>query len=326
MLQLTVIIPCYNCIGTLKATVDSIRASGIEDYEIVLIDDGSNDGTSELCDSLSREYATVRCIHQANAGVSAARNRGIDEAQGEYIWFVDADDSVDTLSLSCAAEIINGQKPDMLMFGMSFDYYHNGKMYRSEKLVPPHEGEYRLYEMVKDFKAFYGSNALSSACTKLFRHELIKDNNIRFRKGMTIMEDFLFVLDTLPHCESIYCMTDVVYRYRQAEDETGAYRRLQRVDDLAQYIQPIEQSIKALNVPCAEELMDGFYTMLLRQKMYYAPLSGIKNTVRTHENGIRAGMGLRLDPMKIYLTNLKTRIRHTIAVAVKSAGLYRPKA
>ena len=94
-MKFSVIIPAYNCAGTLRETVGSIRASGLTDYELLLIDDGSTDGTAGLCDALCRQYPELRCIHQANAGVSAARNRGIRAAQGEYIWFVDSDDTVD---------------------------------------------------------------------------------------------------------------------------------------------------------------------------------------------------------------------------------------
>ena len=79
----SVIIPCYNCVKTLEATVNSVRACGLTDNEILLIDDGSTDGTAALCDELSGKFAEIRCVHQQNAGVSAARNRGIDEAQGE---------------------------------------------------------------------------------------------------------------------------------------------------------------------------------------------------------------------------------------------------
>ena len=91
----SVVIPCYNCVKTLEATVNSIRACGLTDHEILLVDDGASDGTAKLCDTLCVRYPELRCVHQENAGVSAARNRGIDEAQGEYLWFVDADDTVD---------------------------------------------------------------------------------------------------------------------------------------------------------------------------------------------------------------------------------------
>ena len=132
----SVVIPCYNCVKTLEATVNSVRACGLTDYEILLIDDGSSDGTAKLCDTLCVRYPELRCVHQENAGVSAARNRGIDEAQGEYLWFVDADDTVDEGSLADAAKVAEEQKPDMLIFGMSFDFYHKGKVYRREKALP----------------------------------------------------------------------------------------------------------------------------------------------------------------------------------------------
>ena len=108
----SVIIPCYNCVKTLEATVNSIRVCGLSDYEILLIDDGSNDGTAELCDRLCGKNEEIRCVHQSNAGVSAARNRGIDEARGEYIWFVDSDDTVDEDSLSGVLKTALLKKPE----------------------------------------------------------------------------------------------------------------------------------------------------------------------------------------------------------------------
>ena len=75
-MNFSVIVPCYNCVRTLENTVNSIRASGLSNYELLLIDDGSTDGTGALCDVLCEKYPELRCIHQPNAGVSAARNRG----------------------------------------------------------------------------------------------------------------------------------------------------------------------------------------------------------------------------------------------------------
>ena len=123
---ISVVIPAYNCINSLEATLESILLSGLTDFEILLIDDGSKDGTARLCDALADRHGCIRCIHQENGGVSAARNRGIQEARGSYILFFDADDTVDPGALACCQEILAAQHPDMLIFGMSFDYYFHG--------------------------------------------------------------------------------------------------------------------------------------------------------------------------------------------------------
>ena len=73
----SVIIPCYNCVKTLEATVNSIRACGLTDYEILLVDDGSSDGTAKLCDTLCVRYPELRCVHQKNAGALTRRRESI---------------------------------------------------------------------------------------------------------------------------------------------------------------------------------------------------------------------------------------------------------
>lgn len=322
MLCFSVIIPCYNCAATLAATVESVRASGLCEHEIILIDDGSTDGTAKLCDALSERYPEVRCIHQPNAGVSAARNRGIDEAKGEYLWFVDADDTVGADAMSTAAGIAVTQQPDMLLFGICFDYYHWGKLYRTEKLNPPYRGKLSLSVLSEQFKAFYESNSLTSACNKLFRRSVLASSGVRFRTDMILMEDFLFVLELLPHCSQLYSLPEAIYQYRQSEDERGAYRRLQRITDLAAYMQPFEAALERLAVPEREALMAGFYGMLLRQKLYYAPLRDIRTGLAIHRSG-PYGACLPDSAMQLYFRNTKSRLRHRIAVAAKSTGLYR---
>ena len=197
-MRFSVVIPAYNCAGTLEGTVDSIRASGLTDLEIILIDDGSTDGTAEVCDGLVGRFPEVRCVHQSNEGVSAARNRGIDESEGEYIWFVDSDDTVDVGALARAAGIVSARKPDMLIFGLSFDYYHRGKMYRRDELVYPHERLMSDDDAVHDFGALYECNALTPVWNKLYRRETVVSSGVRFREGMILMEDFLFVLGFCP--------------------------------------------------------------------------------------------------------------------------------
>ena len=315
----SVVIPCYNCVKTLEATVNSIRACGLTDYEILLVDDGASDGTAKLCDTLCVRYPELRCVHQKNAGVSAARNRGIDEARGEYLWFVDADDTVDVGALSDAADTIDRQQPDMLLFGISFDYYHHGKLYRRDKLVPPCAGNLTLEQLKKQFQEFYECNALTTACNKFMRRDILMQSGVRFREDMILMEDFLFVLELLPYCQNIYSLPEALYRYHQAEDEKSASRRLQRIQDLARYMQPFEAGLDTLGISAQEA--ENLYEMLLRQKLYYAPLCQIRRVLAEQKQSKYAFLEMG-SPLEIYLRNRKTQLRHRVAVAVKSSCLY----
>ena len=103
-MMISFIVPVYNCKSFLPDCVSSILSVGIHNYEILLIDDGSNDGSGKLCDELASQYPEIRVIHQANAGVSAARNRGIAEAKGDKILFIDSDDSFDSDTLRTILE------------------------------------------------------------------------------------------------------------------------------------------------------------------------------------------------------------------------------
>ena len=247
----SVVIPCYNCINTLEATVNSVQLSGLTDYEILLIDDGSNDGTGDLCDDLCQRYTEVRCVHQENAGVSAARNRGIDNANGEYLWFVDADDTVDSGALSHAVSVINRRQPDMLL----------------------------------------------------------------------LMEDFLFVLELLPYCQSIYSLKEPIYRYRQAEDEKGAYRRLQRITDLAAFMQPIADCIQQFNISDQNLMTKQIYAMLFQQSLAYAPLKQIQLRLILHCNGKYADAFIAENACKIWVQYRLSHMRHKVAVFIKSRNM-----
>ena len=316
----SVIIPAYNCAGTLESTVRSIQLSGLYDYEIILVDDGSTDGTAALCDELSGKFAEIRCVHQQNAGVSAARNRGIDEAQGEYLWFVDADDTVDEGSLADAAKVAEEQKPDMLIFGMSFDFYHKGKVYRRENPVPPYDGAILLEQLKSHFKEFYECNSLTPVWNKFCRKDIIVEHKIAFHKDMILMEDFLFVLELLAHCENIYCVPKAIYRYKQAENEKNAFRRLERIDDLTKYMAPFEAAAKNLG---GESVILELYKMLLTQRLYYAALKDIKRILNAQENSKYYQQICMPKPLALYIHNKKTRLRHRIAVAVKSSRIYK---
>ena len=93
-MKLSFIIPCYNGANTLHYSVDSVVQQGIEDYEIIIVNDGSTDGSSEMCDEIAKYDDRFQIYHISNSGVSHARNMGLKMARGEFITFIDADDRV----------------------------------------------------------------------------------------------------------------------------------------------------------------------------------------------------------------------------------------
>ncbi len=331
----SVIIPAFNCENSIEHTVDSIVSSGLIDYEIVIVNDGSTDNTAVVCNFLCEKYDFIKYSEQENSGVSAARNKGINIATGEYIMFFDADDTAEENTFSECVDIIKSQKPDILVYGMNFDYYKNGKLYRRDKLVPEQTGILNKTKIKEELESLYNTNSLSSSCNKIYKGTLITDNNIRFNTKYFLMEDFLFSLECLKMCENIYCLPKALYCYKLSENEKNAFNRLKRIDDLCEYVSPFKIAINELNSgEKGNTLFNNFFFMILSQKMYYANKKEIqKISENLKSNNIFKEIKQDEIPdmyiglfnnikearySKIRLSNLKIQIRHKIAVFVKS--------
>lgn len=332
---LSIIIPAFNCEKSIKHTVDSIISSGLTDYEIVIVNDGSTDNTALVCNRLCSQYSFIKYSEQENSGVSVARNRGISIATGEYILFFDADDTAEKNGFSECVDIIKSENPDILIFGMSFDYYKNGKLYRRDNLVPEQSETLNKSQIKAELESLYNTNSLSSACNKIYKRSLISDNNILFNTDYFLMEDFLFSLECLKVCKNIYCLPKALYHYKQSENEKNAFNRLKRIDDLCEYVLPFKTAIDELNVgKIGNSVFNNFFFMLLSQKMYYSNKKEIKRLAEKLKsntlfiNEIKQGVPARYIGFlkdieesryfKIRLLNLKTQARHKIAVLVKS--------
>ena len=331
---ISVIIPAFNCENSIKLTVESIASSGLTDYEIVIVNDGSTDNTASVCQSLCSQYSFIKYSEQQNSGVSAARNRGISIATGEYIIFFDADDTAKESGFSECVDIIKNEKPDILIFGMSFDYYKNGKLYRRDELVPEQSGMLNKSKIKAQLESLYNTNSLTPVWNKFYRRALITDNNILFNTNYFLMEDFLFSLECLKVCENIYCLPKALYYYKQSENEKNAFNRLKRIDDLCEYALPFKTAINELDDEMGDSVFNNFFFMLLSQKMYYAS----KKEIETIAEGLKSNrmfnefkkdeiparyIGLLTNIEKsrysiIRFLNLKTQLRHKIAVFVKS--------
>ena len=333
------IIPVYNCKNYLTACVQSILALDSGDFEIILVDDGSGDGSGAVCDDLAVKYRQVQVIHKENSGVSSARNAGIERACGSYLIFVDGDDTLDTGKLGTMMAGFHESAADMAIFGISFDFYKNGSCYRCDELYAPHDGLLTAGQWQKDFLTLFRANAISSSCTKIFRRDILMKYGVRFSEEMFLYEDLEFVLRYMAHCGPIFNVPQAVYHYRQSEDEGNAKRRLTRIDRLSAFMAPIRAAMEDLTgVPEAqkEEILVQLHQVLAREKISGAGLKQVGGICNDYAQWYQAGgytagdNGFHRDLMdqkslKLMLWDRKTALRHSAAVWVKSHHLYKRK-
>ena len=166
-MKLSIIIPVYHTQDTLPRCLDSILRQSFTDYEVILVDDGSTDDSPKICDAYSRQDGRVKVIHKENGGLSDARNTGILQAKGEYITFIDSDDTIaeDTLSL-VIEKIITYPETDILEYPV-MERLGNGP---KEHLLSFKEKEYQNEEEI--FKFFYFLSCLDLYYEK--KDEIIK--------------------------------------------------------------------------------------------------------------------------------------------------------
>ncbi len=332
-MKISVIIPVYNCAKHLETIIGSLYRSGMRDFETVLVNDGSTDDTDIVLDRLSGQYAELRVIKQENRGVSAARNRGLREAKGDYVFFVDADDSLEPGSLADVNVILENEHPDMLLFGMCFDYYHNGNLYRSDPVVYPRAGVMSTSEWAAELEPLFRTNMLSPVWNKLILRDVIISNNISFREDMIEMEDYLFSVRCLACCHRIHLMDRAVYRYRQAEDERGTFNRLWRIDSLSRYMIPFYEAAEWFDSrhgapDKVRRIADEIYAMLFREQLRYASPKQIRIAAEDMLSGTRSETIAHADPelyemlrrrqyTGVWLGRAISRTRHWAAVQVK---------
>ena len=335
----SIIIPVYNCKSYLSACVESIRAAEVCHYEILLVDDGSTDGSGVVCDELAGKYHQVRAVHQPNGGASAARNRGIREAKGEKVIFFDADDTIDSAALGEILADPRCAEADLTIFGLTFDYYYNGRCYRRDPLFYEEEGILEKADWCREFTRLYEKNSLSPVWNKVFCREILLAHGLELNTGMFLYEDLEFVLRYMARCNTIFNVPRAVYHYRQSEDEGNAGRRLARIDCLSEFIKPIVDAVNGLTGVPAEQketVLVGLYQVLLRAKISGAAMGQIRKTCADYaawyqSGGYTAGdNGFHRDlldgkALKLALQDKKTVLRHKAAVWAKAHNLYKRK-
>lgn len=212
--MVSVIIPVYRSKNYLAYCVESVLNQTYKNTEIILVDDGSDDGSAELCEEYAHKYSNIFCIHQENEGVSAARNTGINSARGEYILFVDSDDYVESDYLENAVFGLENQDMDMYLCGYQ-TVRNNGKI-KEKKYYPYVDNTALMYdELSGAMMKLFNSSTLHAIGTKVYKKSIIEKYGIRFNEKWMYYEDIYFCLSYLLHCSKIYVQKSIMYNYRK---------------------------------------------------------------------------------------------------------------
>lgn len=204
-MTLSVIVPIYNAEPHLTDCLESIHGQLFTDFELLLVDDGSTDASGKICDAFSKKDPRIRVFHKDNGGVSSSRNKGLNEAKGDYIVFIDADDYVSPMYLEHLME----SDSDLVLSGIKkfghecFTYCPNTYCSFSIKELPSHWNTVPRPNILYCFPV-----------AKKYRHDIIKQNNIRFDEHLFFSEDCLFNLQYMCHCKSFTELPYMDYMYR----------------------------------------------------------------------------------------------------------------
>lgn len=217
MPKVSIIVPVYKAEKDLHRCVDSILAQTFRDWECILVDDGSPDGSGAICDDYAAKDARIKVIHKENGGPSSARNYGLDVVKAEYVWFVDSDDWIELDSLSIMYDIMEKTQADICFFELnpistitiekpfSFSSFIDGKqklsVYKSKS------------ECAKAIMNLEMCGGCGWTCNKWFKKSIIDIDNLRFDQRFSIQEDHLFTLSYMLHVRSIAIVKACPYFY-----------------------------------------------------------------------------------------------------------------
>lgn len=228
-IKISIIVPVYNVKDYIRKSIDSYLNQDFDKFEIILVDDGSTDGSELICDEYKKKFENIVVIHQENAGAHNARNAALKIAKGKYICFFDADDYAKENMLKKLYEIAENNDLDLVISGFFIDTYFNNKDYIILKYLPYLSVENNV-EVIKDKNKFrelavlnFDNNMFYSPWNKLYKKSYLDKNSITF--PITYRDDFPFVLSVIKNIENVAFIKDCYYHFvrKRSDSETQKF-------------------------------------------------------------------------------------------------------
>ena len=237
--KISVIVPVYNVEAYLERCVESILQQTYAHFELILINDGSTDSSGQICDHLASQYENIKVYHIENAGVSNARNMGIQLATGSWVTFIDSDDFVTQDYLATLASAVEGLNVGFVIAPLH--HIKNGIVTD----IPPHSGKTELWSTEETMKELLMTTRTSFfPVAKLFKRDLLADD--KFNTNYHLAEDALFLTELLlkTRCSCVFIDKPVYYYdHREGSATTSVNRHV--FDTIEVYKQIIAQVSQA---------------------------------------------------------------------------------
>ena len=210
-MKYSVIVPVYNVESYLPRCIDSLLAQNYVDLEILLIDNGSNDQSGQICENYAAQFSNITAYHIPNKGVGSARNFGLSKAKGEFICFVDADDYLVGNLFSDVESQLDSQL-DLLVFS----YYNSieknlSEIDRSAKILPT-EGKKDKSDFIALFQELWLTDMMYTVWNKIYRKEFLEEHQIVF-ESYELGEDVRFNLNVYQHVNAVLLVKSCYYVY-----------------------------------------------------------------------------------------------------------------
>lgn len=225
--RVSVIVPVYNAKKYLQQCMDALLDQTCRDFEIILVDDGSTDGSAGLCDTFREKDSRVTVIHQANGGPGAARNAGLERATGEYVCFVDADDRVSRDYLLTLTEQMESSGAGLVICSLT-------TALKELDTKEPKEPLLITRPVVENI--FSGDLIDGYFCNKIYRRSIIEAYCLKVPEEVFIWEDMLFFVSYIQHVDSVLFIPDRLYYYRRHDSQLTAHDDRRRLIKAAQRV------------------------------------------------------------------------------------------
>ena len=250
----SIVIPVYNTVRELERCVNSITVQSFSDFEVILVDDGSTDGSGDLCDQLSRNDSRIKTIHKVNGGCSEARNTGIRASQGRYLMFVDSDDMWDDAEgLEKLQKMALLKSCDVVCFGVGI-YNEEGELEKVRKVsLSDSCGDDKLSVLTE---LVYSNQYFSACYVRVYDRQFLLDNNLLFVDGL-LCEDIEWSARVMIHARTISVYNG--HLYKRIQRRSGSQTATMGERNVLAILQSIENGVEYAQNHCEDETFLNLY-------------------------------------------------------------------